>query len=221
MTLTLAGLTIHEFDVAATDLLLCIEAWAFAWLLRVRPQLPAALRRLAIALFLALGASSLLGVVFHGWFPDKVATTGGYVVWMATGISIALTASIVWHLDAWLLDGRAGELIRKAVPAYFAAFVAVLFFVSYRFPTIIALYAPAVVVLALVALRDWLRRRERFSLFLVIGTGLSFVAGAVQVLKIGLHPQYFNFNALYHLIQGIAFAFLFAAFRAFSRPLSA
>ena len=42
------------------------------------------------------------------------------------------------------------------------------------------------------------------------GLGLTFVAAAVQQARVGLHPRYFNHNALYHLIQG---AGLFLVFR--------
>ena len=39
---------------------------------------------------------------------------------------------------------------------------------------------------------------------LIIGVVLTFVAAGVQVGEIALHPQWFNHNALYHLIQVIA-----------------
>jgi len=42
-----------------------------------------------------------------------------------------------------------------------------------------------------------------------------FAASALQQLHVGLHPRYFNHNALYHLIQGIALALLFNALRLF------
>ena len=214
MTLTLAGITLHEFDVAATDLLLCFEAWTFALLLSRRPAMPARLRTLAVALFATLGLSSLLGAAFHAFFPEKAGTTGGYLVWIATGISIALTTSVVWTLDALLLNHRAlSRAVSALVPVYFAAFVGVLVFVDYRFKTIISFYAPAVVALAVIAVRMYAKSRGREALYLVLGTGLSFAAAAVQVLKVDVHPQYFNFNALYHLIQGIALAFLFASLR--------
>lgn len=214
MTLTLAGVTLHEFDVAATDLLLWIEAWIFALLLWRRRAMPPRLRRLAVALFTALGVSSLLGAAFHAFFPDKASTPGGYALWIATGVSIAVTTAVVWYLNALLLRQRAlARIVTALVPAYFAAFVVVLLFVDYRFQTIISFYAPAVVALAAIAAGTYARTHSRAARYLVLGTGLSFAAAAVQVLKIGVHPQYFNFNALYHLVQGIALAFLFASLR--------
>jgi hypothetical protein len=214
VTVTVLGVPIHEFDVAGTDLLLFIEAFVFAFLLLRQQNNHPRLRLLAAALFGWMGMSSLLGAVFHAFFPDKTGTSAGHLIWMLTGISIAVTASVVWYINAMFTRYRLlANVLPALVPVYFIAFVYVLFFVDFRFRTMISFYAPAVVVLAVIAVRTYLQSRSRDWLYLMLGTGLSFVAAAVQTLKVGLHPQYFNFNALYHLIQGVALAFLFLAFR--------
>jgi hypothetical protein len=215
VTVTWFGVTLHEFDVAFTDFLLFVEAATFSALLFREPAPHhARLRTLGGALFALLGASSLLGVVFHAFFPLKASSAGGHAVWMLTGISIALTTSAVWYINAVLTRYRKlGRLVESLVPVYFAAFVFALFFVDYTFKTMISFYAPAVVLLAIIAVRTYARSRAREWVYLTAGTGLSFTAAAVQAMKIGVHPVYFNFNALYHLIQGIALVFLFLAFR--------
>ena len=38
----------------------------------------------------------------------------------------------------------------------------------------------------------------------IIGLVLTFVAAGVQQAALGVHPRYFDHNALYHLIQGLA-----------------
>jgi hypothetical protein len=165
-------------------------------------------------LFALLSASSLLGAVFHAFFPLKAGTAGGHAVWMLTGISIALTTSAVWYINAALTRYRKlGRLVELLVPVYFLAFAYALFFVDYTFRTMISFYAPAVVLLAIIAVRTYVKSRSREWLYLTLGTGLSFTAAGVQAMKIGVHPVYFNFNALYHLIQGIALGFLFVSFR--------
>ena len=215
MTLTLWGVTLHELDVAATDLLLCLEAWAFAGVLARSPAATRRCQALGVGLFVTLGGSSLLGAAFHAFFPGKAdGSTGGYLVWIATGVAIAATTAAVWYLDALLL-GR-GPLVRRLealVPVYFLAFIGTLVFVDYRFSTIIAFYAPAIAALAIIAVARYAATRSRASLYLVLGTGLSFAAAAVQVLKVDLHPRYFNFNALYHAVQGVALVCFFAALR--------
>jgi len=215
VTVTWFGVTLHEFDVAFTDFLLFVETAIFSTLLfrESAPHHPR-LRTLAGALFALLGASSLLGVVFHAFFPLKASSAGGHAVWMLTGISIALTTSAVWYINAVLTRYRKlGRLVEALVPVYFLAFAYALFFVDYTFRTMISFYAPAVVLLAIIAARTYARSRSREWLYLTLGTGLSFTAAAVQAMKIGVHPIYFNFNALYHLIQGVALAFLFVSFR--------
>lgn len=214
MTVSWLGVTLHEFDVAATDFLLFVEALVLSVMLtRQRTPRPL-LKTLAIALFVLLGASSLLGAAFHAFFPAKTASTGGYIVWMATGLSIAMTASVVWSLNAQLMQpGALTRVVNRLVPVYFATFATVLFFVSHAFATIISLYATAVVVLAGIACRNWMATRAREWRNLSISTALSFAAAGVQVGKIDLHPAWFNFNALYHLVQGVALVFLFLALR--------
>jgi hypothetical protein len=44
------------------------------------------------------------------------------------------------------------------------------------------------------------------------------MGAAVQQLRIGLHPAYFNHNALYHLVQAVALALVFAACRDLLAP---
>ena len=214
MTLDVFGLKLHEFDVAGTDLLLCLEAVFFSVLLAHEQTAHPKLRSFVATLFAWLALSSLLGAVFHAFFPEKAATSGGYLVWMLTGISIGLTASAVWCINAYLMNHRVlKNVLPSLVPVYLLAFIYVLFFVDYHYRTIIAFYAPPVVILAILAVWTWLKHRTADWLYLVLGTGLSFAAAVVQVLKIGLHPVYFNFNALYHLIQGVALVFLFVSFR--------
>jgi len=42
---------------------------------------------------------------------------------------------------------------------------------------------------------------------------LMLSAAVLQQLHVGLHPVWFNHNALYHLLEGIALAMLFVALR--------
>jgi len=58
--------------------------------------------------------------------------------------------------------------------------------VDYTFRTMISFYAPAVVLLAIIAVRTYVRSRSREWLYLTLGTGLSFAAAAVQAMKIGV-----------------------------------
>ena len=76
----------------------------------------------------------------------------------------------------------------------------------------IAAYLPAALFLLAVFVSAG-HRRGRSNVSGTVGLALTFVAAAVQQLHIALHPVYFNHNALYHVIQGIAIVLLFLGAR--------
>ncbi len=214
MTIDLFGFPIHEFDIAITDLLLFIESLLFVYFLYKNQSSQTFLRRLLILLFLALGASSLLGALFHAFFPAKATTAGGFTVWMLVAASIGVVACAVWSINALLFKGQ--KFFRIALPfvvIYMLSFMYVMYFIDYQFKTIIIFYAPPMIVLALLSLVRFLREHGFAWSGIFIGVILSFVAAAIQHLQISIHPVYFNFNALYHVIQGIALAIIFLGFR--------
>ena len=43
---------------------------------------------------------------------------------------------------------------------------------------------------------------------------MTFAAALVQRLKVAVHPEYFDHNALYHLIQGVAVLLIFVWMKA-------
>ncbi len=55
----------------------------------------------------------------------------------------------------------------------------------------------------------------------MMGLLLTFVAAYVQQAKIGLNPQYFNHNALYHLIQAVALGMFFLSARQLTKAAPA
>ena len=213
MTFQLWGATLHEFDVAFTDFLLFVESGLFACLLARLKTPENMLQRLFCALFVLLGISSLLGALFHAFFPAKATTPGGFVMWMLIGLSIGLAAVVIWYINAYILNlGRFLRVMPLFTGIYLLIFIYVLVFVSYQFKTIIAFYLPPMIVLAVVSFVRWRQTRAVHWLWMFMSIGLSFVAAAIQFLRIGIHPVYFNHNAVYHVVQGVALALLFLAF---------
>jgi len=98
----------------------------------------------------------------------------------------------VWYINAALTRYRKlGRLVELLVPLYFLAFAYALFFVDYTFRTMISFYAPAVVLLAIIAVRTYVRSRSREWLYLTLGTVVvRRCRGAA--MKIGVHPVYFT-----------------------------
>ena len=78
-------------------------------------------------------------------------------------------------------------------------------------------YLPAALFLLAVLIARFARRREATVLVGAAGLGLTFVASGLQQAGIGLHPRWFNHNALYHLLEGIALATLYWCARALDR----
>jgi hypothetical protein len=57
------------------------------------------------------------------------------------------------------------------------------------------------------------RTRNRPLALTITGLLLTFVAAGVQQAGIAVHPVYFNHNALYHVIQGVALFLIFVGAR--------
>ena len=214
MTFDFYGISIHEFDVAITDLLLFIESVFFAYFLYKQQSSQVLLRRLLIFLFISLSISSLLGALFHAFFPGKVTTIIGFIFWMLVANSIGITASVVWSINALISKGS--KFFKTTLPfvaVYMIVFAHTMLFINYQFKTIILFYAPPMLILALVSLLKFFRKHSYAWIGLFIGVTLSFIAATIQYLKISVHPVYFNYNALYHVIQAISLAIIFLSFR--------
>lgn len=208
----LFGIAIHEPDVALTDLALAVESALFAWLLRARGA-RGTLRALLVALFVALAAASLLGALFHAFFPVKAAIASGRAMWLLVTGAIGGVAAVLWLLDALLLGGE--RAVRRVLPLaglYLAGFVAVIAFVDESYATVLAFYLPPLLLLTGIAAVRVLRERSTTWAIVLAGLLLSFLAAALQFLGVDLHPRYFNANAVYHVVQGIALAVLFVGF---------
>ena len=209
----LFGLSIHDPDVALTDLALAVESALFAWLLRARGA-RSTRRTLLVALFVALAASSLFGALFHAFFPEETAAASGRAMWLVVTGAIGCVAAVLWLLDALLLGGE--RAVRRATPLaglYLAGFLAVVAFVDDSYATVIYFYLPPLLLLTGLAAVRVLRERSTAWALILAGLLLSFLAAALQFLGIALHPRYFDANALYHVVQGIALAVLFVGFR--------
>ena len=86
-------------------------------------------------------------------------------------------------------------------------------FVSDAFWVAVVGYLPAAAFLFAAFLRAAVRERASWARLGAWGLAVSFVAAAVQQLRIAVHPVYFNHNALYHLVQAVALALIFMACR--------
>jgi hypothetical protein len=209
---------IHEPDVALTDYALAVETAIFAVLLwRQRPVKPA--RRVAALIFACLCASSITGGSYHGFFPGTAEGPGGWgwAVWITTMLILGVVASLAWVFFFLLLGGGSPRGLRAVIAAVTAAFLAYAYVVvridhSFRVSAIFSA-APVLAVLVVMLVRA-VRDRNRNAALASAAIVLMLAAAVLQQLHVGLHPVWFNHNALYHLLEGIALAMLFVALRA-------
>ena len=73
---------------------------------------------------------------------------------------------------------------------------------------------PAIFFFLIIAIeRAYLREKQRSLLLVAGGLTLNLVAGLQQQIGFGIHPVYFNHNALYHVLQAIALYLFFLGSR--------
>lgn len=202
-----------EPDVTLTDYAIALEC-AILCALASRWQTPShALRRWWIVFFASIGAGALFGGTVHGFFLDE-RTLGYRILWPATLLALGVTSMTMWFVGATaaLQEPRATWLRRAAVAALLV-YATVVLFADSRFVVAIAMYLPATVFLLITLCVLYARQRTRALAIGIAGLLLTFAAAAVQQLRIAVHPVYFNHNALYHVIQGIALAMIYVGAR--------
>ncbi len=206
-------LALTEPAVTLTDYAIAIECAVFTLLLVRRQASDPVLRFWFVVFFASIGAASLLGGTVHGFFEDA-ASTGRAILWPATLLSILVTSLAVWSIGAILqLGERAAGWVRRLAIAQLVILSVVVLFVTRQFFIAIISYLPATLFF-LIALSLAYRRRPHAVLgWGIVGLALTFVAAAVQQLRIAIHPVYFDHNALYHVIQGVALWMIFLAAR--------
>jgi hypothetical protein len=208
---------IHEPDVALTDFGLAVECALFAgWLHR---GVSGSLSRAFVAFFAAVAAASLLGGISHGFMTDQSALPAR-LIWQSTLVAIGLGAFASCVIGARLsLSEKAAARVTAFAGALLALYLVVVLFVSQSYGVAITFYLPGAIFLLAAFAIAYRRRPAGFLVAGLAGVALSFVAAAVQQVGIGLHPHYFDHNALYHLIQAFAFVLIFQAARGLQRTV--
>ena len=192
-----------EPDVTLTDYALALECAVFCVIL-LRGASGDTLRRWWAFFFATVGLAALIGGTVHGFLP------GNTILWTATMLTLGLTSLAGWFIGSLLLDMR---WLRPVAVVLLGIYAGVVLFVNSAFVVAIAMYLPATVFLLLAMVARYATTRERATAIGIAGLLLTFVAAAVQQLKVGLHPVYFNHNALYHVIQFVALWLIFVAAR--------
>jgi hypothetical protein len=99
------------------------------------------------------------------------------------------------------------------VAVYAAGFLVVVLLVDESFTSIVRFYMPALILLLIAAGQQALRGRSTGWALIAIGLTASVGAALLQQAEVSLHPTYFDHNAVYHVVQGIALVILYLGFR--------
>ena len=118
----------------------------------------------------------------------------------------------MWVIGARLIVPEpAATWVRRAAIAQLLVYATIVIGFDQRFLVAIATYLPATVFLLVVFIMLHSRDKTQGVAPGIVGLLLTFVAAVVQQLRIAVHPVYFNHNALYHVIQGVALYLIFRA----------
>jgi hypothetical protein len=199
---------LHEPAVTLTDLALALECGVFAFLIARRTGSDE-LRWSLVAFFAGLGMASLLGALVHGFVPDERAIAHR-VLWRMVLLALGVAAFAAWRGGATVVLGS--RLVRVASFAAAAALVGyagVVLTFSDRFVVAVVYYVPAASFLLICLAVEVGRRPARRLARAPLGLALSLLASGMQQLGIGLHPVYFDHNALYHVIEMGALVLVF------------
>ena len=204
-------MTINDPDVVYTDLGLAVLGAYLAWRLwRER----GGMARAGAVIMGALASAAFFGAVFHAFFPSNTETRAGFYAWIPVSLSIMVVSCTLLALGLRVLVPGLGKNVRQLlVAAYCVTFAYVVLFVDESYGTIVRFYAPTLILFLIAAVREALRQQTRAWWLLSAAFALSIVAALLQQMKVALHLIYFDHNALYHVLQGIALVLLYFGFR--------
>ena len=199
-----------EVAVSISDFLLAGFSGALALRLQSRPTEMRRTRRWFAIVLGAIAVSSFLGAISHGFVPQENGRLGA-LIWRSTLMLIG-PASVGLCMLASLLLFRPGIIERARALALItlAIYVGLVLFEYHEFVIALLLYLPATLLLLAAFLMRW-RQGQSFGADGALAMVLTLAAGILQYLHIDIHPVYFNHNALYHVVQGVALFFLYRA----------
>jgi hypothetical protein len=203
---------VTQLDVSLTDYGLAAEClWFSCRMARLQAATASALPRLFTAFFLSIAIAAVAGGTVHGFFLNEISL-GNRILWPFTLIVVGLTALFGVQIGASLQFPRStAEYVNRGSVAIFLAYCALVLFVSRDFRIAVLDYVPALVFLGVAFLLASRRHRRPRLLIGFMGVCTMLFAAVAQQARIGIHPLYFDHNALYHVLQGIALFMVFVA----------
>jgi len=207
---------VNQPDVVLTDYALALGCAVFACLLPARRvSQPFAFWFTVFFLGTALAAAAA-GTV-HGFF-DTPGSLGNRILWPLSLIAIGVTSLAGARIAALLhFSSIAAVRISQAAAALFVVYCASVLFLTDDFLVAIAAYLPVTLLLGWVFLQAYRRTGRSSFMYGFAGICVVLLASGVQQARLGIHPRYFNHNAVYHVLQALGFFLIFFTARSVSR----
>jgi hypothetical protein len=213
--ISLFGMSIHDPDVVFTDLGLALLAGYLAS--RLWTEHRTGYPRAGAVLLGGLASAAFFGAVFHAFFPDDTATKAGFVAWMPVAFSIIVAASAMLWLAFDILLPRLSRKTRRVILALYASsFAGVVALVDESFGSIVRFYVPALLLFLIATGRMAFAGRDQGWMPITAGLLVSVAAALLQQAQVAVHPEYFDHNAVYHVVQAVAVVVLYMGFRTVS-----
>lgn len=213
MEIPFLNIMIHEPDTALTDWVLALETAIFFMLILWEKKSNMVQKVVLLSLMASLVSASFFGGLYHGFFPLKTTTSGGWLVWMLTMMSIGMTSMNLLQLSVLLEVQKHRNALLWVCVGIFMLYAWYVLSINHSFRMAVYMYLVALLVFLVVQIRLYMKTKSRSFLGGILAILLMIIAAHLQQLHIGLHPLYFNYNALYHLLQGIALLLLFLSLR--------
>lgn len=202
-----------QVDVSLTDYGLAVECVCFAYLTTRLRTTAKPLRGAFMASFVSIAVAAAAGGTVHGFFLDE-SSLGFRILWPITLIVMGITGLAGVHIGTALqFSDRTRTNLNRIALVAFMSYVLIVLFVRRDFLIAILGYFPALIFIGGGFLLAYRRRRRPPLLIGFLGICLMLFAAAAQQAKLGIHPRYFDHNALYHLLQAIALFMVFLAAR--------
>jgi uncharacterized protein DUF6962 len=202
-----------QMGVSLTDYGLAVECAWFAYLIARLRTRASSLPGIFMAFFLSIAVAAAAGGTVHGFFPDE-SSIGYRILWPFTLIVVGITALAGAHIGTALLFSRSTAIyINRVALAVFMAYSLIVLFIRRDFLIAILDYLPALILIGGAFLLAYRRQKRPAFLTGFLGVCIMLFAPAAQQAKLGIHPLYFDHNAVYHVLQAIALFMVFLAGR--------
>ena len=200
-------------DVALTDYAVALECIILLIFLPHGGVSAAGLRFWLTVFLGSICAASVCGGTVHGFFLDE-RTLGYAILWPATLLAMGVTALAMWAIAAKLLCPQwVMRLVLIAGGIQYVLYSVVVLFLIQEFWLAMVNNFPAILFLMLALGAIYQREKHWRMLLAVAGPALVLIAAVLQYLRIGVDPLSFDYNALYHVLQGVAILLFFQGVR--------